>query len=145
MRNKEEEVIEKVVNKIIDSKVLLTGDGDFCVDSLEDNITHLYFRNLFSPESRIKFIFIDFYRIYRTREDGVYKNEAEDYYALTLRSEDECLASFSPDYYSFGYRDLSKSPSFMRLVEYIEKNKHLILHNDKEYGKSHKLTDADFI
>ena len=41
--------------------------------------------------------------------------------------------------------DLEKSPSFKRLVEYIEENKHLILHNDKEYGKSHKLTDADFI
>ena len=73
MRKKDEEVVEKVVNKIIDSKVLLTGDGDFCVDSLEDKITHLYFRNLFSPESRIKFIFIDcrmelyFYNPYQYR------------------------------------------------------------------------------
>ena len=41
--------------------------------------------------------------------------------------------------------NLSKSPSFKRLVEYIEENKHLILHNDKEYGKSHSLTDTDFI
>ena len=41
--------------------------------------------------------------------------------------------------------NLSKSPSFMRLVEYIEENKHLILYNDKEYGKSHTLTDTDFI
>ena len=41
--------------------------------------------------------------------------------------------------------DLATSPSFKRLVEYIEENKHLILHNDKEFGKSHALTDADFI
>lgn len=143
MRKKDEEVIKKVVDKIIDSKVLLTGDGDFCVDSFEDKVTHLYIRHLFSPESRIQFIFIDFYRIYRTREDGAYKSVAEDYYDLTLRSKDECLASFSPDCYS--YSDLSKSPSFMRLKNYIEENKHLILHNDKEYGKSHKITDVDFI
>ena len=31
MRKKDEEVIKKVVDKIIDSKVLLTGDGDFYV------------------------------------------------------------------------------------------------------------------
>ena len=44
-----------------------------------------------------------------------------------------------------GGSDLEKSHSFKRLVEYIEENKHLILHNDKEYGKSHNLTDIDFI
>lgn len=145
MRKKDEEVIEQVVNKIIDSNVLLTGDGIFCVDSFEDKITHLFIRHLFSPESRIQFIYIDFYRVHIHREDDEDKNVAEDYYALTLRSEDECLASFSPDSYNFGYSDLSKSPSFMRLKNYIEENKHLILHNDKEYGKSHKLTDVDFI
>ena len=145
MRKKDEEVIEKVVNKIIDSKVLLTGDGDFCVDSFEDKVTHLYIRHLFSSESRIQFIFIDFYRVYIHRKDGEDKNVAEDYYAFALRSEKECLANFSPDSYNFGYSDLSKSPSFMRLKNYIEENKHLILHNDKEYGKSNKLTDSDFI
>ena len=145
MRKKDEEVIKKVVDKIIDSKVLLTGDGDFCVDYHEDKITHLYFRHLFSPESRIQFIFIDFYRIYGTCKDGGYKYEAEDYYAFALRNEKECLANFSPDCYNFGYSDLSKSPSFMRLKDYIEENKHLIIHNDKEYGKSHRLTDIDFI
>ena len=41
--------------------------------------------------------------------------------------------------------NLAKSPSFKRLLEYIEENKHLILHNDKEYGKSYTLTDEDFI
>lgn len=43
MRKKDEEVIKKVVDKIIDSKVLLTGDGDFCVETCEGDLRSLSF------------------------------------------------------------------------------------------------------
>ena len=63
-----------------------------------------------------------------------------EYQELLLFSKTERGALFFK-----GGSDLETSPSFKRLVEYIEENKHLILHNDKEYGKCHSLTNADFI
>ena len=47
MRKKDEEVIKKVVDKIIDSKVLLTGDGDFYVKTFRGEISSINIRNLF--------------------------------------------------------------------------------------------------
>ena len=58
MRKRDEEVIKKVVDKIIDSKVLLTGDGDFCVSEYMGEISTIIIRNLFSPESSISEIAI---------------------------------------------------------------------------------------
>lgn len=53
MRKKDEEVIKKVVDKIIDSKVLLTGDGDFYVTTFKGEIMGIIIRDLFSPNSKI--------------------------------------------------------------------------------------------
>lgn len=126
MRKKDEEVIKKVVDKIIDSKVLLTGDGDFRVETIGDDIFYFEISNLFSVESRIHKVIVHFA------------------WALDLiDKEGNDLASFGIS--SVPSNDLEKSPSFKRLVEYIEENKHLILHNDKEYGKSHTLSNTDFI
>ena len=60
MRKKDEEVIKKVVDKIIDSKVLLTGDGDFYVTTLKGEIIEIVIRNLFSPSSKIRGIGVKF-------------------------------------------------------------------------------------
>lgn len=81
MRKKDEEVIEKVVNRIIDSKVLLTGDGDFYVNTFKGEISSINIRNLFSKESNINEIYISFghcidlckgydFYLYRDVEDG---------------------------------------------------------------------------
>ena len=131
MRKKDEEVIEKVVNKIIDSKVLLTGDGDFHVEAIGDTIMCFVIRNLFSSESRIQKVLVRFR----------WERAVESWGFALIYKEGDGLASFGDRY----IRELVTSPSFKRLVEYIEENKHLILHNDKEYGKSHTLTDTDFI
>lgn len=145
MRKKDEEVIKKVVDKIIDSKMLLTGDGDFCVSECMGEITTIIIRNLFSTESSISKIAIGLHgSTFRfNREVAVpayvfqlYKKGAAGE-TLTGR-----LMKLS---FEVSHNDLEKSPSFNRLVEYIEENKNLILHNDKEYGKSHTLTDTDFI
>ena len=143
MRKKDEEVIKKVVDKIIDSKVLLTGDGDFYVTAFKGEIMEIVISNLFSPNSKIYGIGVKFNS--RCIKSGVglfdwdevpreeygfriWYNKSQEHHNVTLWEN-----------------GLDASPSFMRLVEYIEENKHLILHNDKEYGKSHTLTDADFI
>ena len=145
MRKKDEEVIEKVVNRIIDSKVLLTGDGDFHVETLGDKIMGFGIRNLFSLESRIYKVIVRFAWvcscISKFNETETYENR--DWALGLIDNEGKSLASFGDR--SVPSCELATSPSFKRLVEYIEENKHLILHNDKEYGKSHTLTDADFI
>lgn len=142
MRKKDEEVIKKVVDKIIDSKVLLTGDGDFCVETCEDKITSIDFRNLFSAESSIKVVHVCLYNVRLTYiDENTYTQKPYKNHRIILYKGGNSCERFGNEETT----DLATSPSFKRLVEYIEENKHLILHNDKEYGKSHTLTDADFI
>ena len=148
MRKKDEEVIKKVVDKIIDSKVLLTGDCDFYVTTFKGEIMGIIIRNLFSPNSKIDKVHVTLKSV-SIKWDGLEEIEIPiEHFAFSIicsnRMTDELFIGNR-----FRERDdsndLEKSPSFKRLVEYIEENKHLILHNDKEYGKSHTLTDADFI
>lgn len=142
MRKKDEEVIEKVVDKIIDSKVLLTGAGDFCVNTCENKITSINFRNLFSAESCIKEVRVVLYGVRLTYiDENTYTQKPYTNHYIILHKDSNSCERFGDDEAT----DLATSPSFKRLVEYIEENKHLILHNDKEYGKSHRLTDTDFI
>lgn len=134
MRKKDEEVIKKVVDKIIDSKVLLTGDGDFYVESFNGEISSINIRNLFSKESNINEINISF---------GRNRDICAGYHFYLYRDvEDGRLMRL---FFEITPNDLAKSPSFIRLKDYLDENKHLILHNDKEYGKSHRLTNIDFI
>ena len=145
MRKKDEEVIKKVVDKIIDSKVLLTGDGDFCVSDYMGEITTIIVRNLFSPESSIGEIAIGLHgATFRFNREA-----AVPAYVFTLYKKatvGETLGGrLMKICFEVSHSDLAKSPSFNRLVEYVKENKHLILHNDKEYGKCHTLTDTDFI
>ena len=144
MRKKDEEVIEKVVDKIIDSKVLLTGDGDFFVETLRNEIYSIIIRNLFSKESSIDAIQINVGGSSFGYENGEYQEMLIKSRRLILH-RDAGPGICNRTLFNKGGSDLAKSPSFNRLVEYIEENKHLILHNDKEFGKSHTLTDIDFI
>ena len=148
MRKKDEEVIKKVVDKIIDSKVLLTGDGDFYVTTFKGEIMGIVIRNLFSPNSKIDKVHVTLKNISIKWEDLEEIEIPEEHFAFATICSNRMIDEF---FVGNRYRerddsnDLAKSPSFKRLVEYIEENKHLILHNDKEYGKSHTLTDTDFI
>lgn len=145
MRKRDEEVIKKVVDKIIDSKVLLTGNGDFHVETLGDTIMCFEISNLFSVESRIQKVIVRFAWLCSciSKSDDTETVETRDWALGLIDKEGNGLASFGDR--SVPSSDLATSPSFKRLVEYIKENKHLILHNDKEYGKSHTLTNADFI
>ena len=149
MRKKDEEVIKKVVDKIIGSKVLLTGDGDFCVSEYMGEIATIIIRNLFSPESSISEIAIGLHGSTFRFENREYREMAVPAYVFELYKkvdgEKTLIGRLMKLSFEVKHSDLEKSPSFNRLVEYVEENKHLILHNDKEYGKSHTLTDNDFI
>ena len=148
MRKKDEEVIKKVVDKIIDSKVLLTGDGDFYVTTFKGEIMGIIIRNLFSPNSKIDKVHVTLKNVSIKWDDLEEIEIPTEYFAFATICSNRMTDEL---YIGHRYRDrddsndLAKSPSFKRLVEYIEENKHLILHNDKEYGKSHTLTDEDFI
>lgn len=149
MRKKDEEVIKKVVDKIIDSEVLLTGDGDFYVSDYMGEIATIIIRNLFSSESRINEIAIGIHGSAFRFENREYREKAVPAYVFELYkkpTDGETLGGrLLKLCFEVRHSDLEKSPSFKRLVEYIEENKHLILYNDKEYGRSHTLTDTDFI
>ena len=149
MRKKDEEVIKKVVDKIIDSNVLLTGDGDFYVSEYMGEIATLTIRNLFSPKSSISEITIGLHGSTFRFENREYREMPIPAYGFALyRKVDDgetLVGRLMKLCFDVDHGDLEKSPSFKRLVEYIEENKHFILHNDKEYGKSHTLTDTDFI
>ena len=148
MRKKDEEVIEKVVNRIIDSKVLLTGNGDFYVSEYMGEISTLIIRNLFSSQSSINEIAIGFHGSTFRFENREYREMAIPAYTFTMYKKvdvGETAGRLMKLCFDESHEDLEKSPSFKRLVEYIEENKHLIFHNDKEHGKSHTLTDKDFI
>ena len=148
MRKRDEEVIEKVVDKIIDSKVLLTGNGDFCVSEYMGEIATLIIRNLFSPQSSINEIAIGLHGSTFRFENREYREMAIPAFTFTMYKKvevGEIAGRLMKLCFEVSHNDLEKSPSFKRLVEYVEENKHLILHNDKEFGKCHTLTDADFI
>lgn len=145
MRKRDEFVVKKVVDKIIDSEVLLTGAGDFFVETFRNKIHTIIIRNLFSKESSIDAIQINvggssFYE----NGNGEYPEVLIESYRLVLH-RNAVPGICKRILFNEGGSYLAKSPSFKRLVEYIEENKHLILYNDKEYGRSHTLTDTDFI
>lgn len=149
MRKKDEEVIKKVVDKIIDSKLLLTGDGDFYVSDYMGEIARITIRNLFSPQSSISEIAIGLHGSSFRFENREYREMPVPAYVFELYKkvyvEETLIGRLMKLCFEVSHSDLEKSSSFKRLVEYIKENKYLILHNDKEYGKSHTLTDADFI
>lgn len=148
MRKKDEEAVKKVVDKIIDSKVLLTGDGDFYVTTFNGEIMKIVINNLFSPKSKIERVHITLKNISIKWEDIEEIEVPTEYFSFALTRNNGMIDEL---FIGHNYRErddsnnLAKSPSFKRLLEYIEENKHLILHNDKEYGKSYTLTDEDFI
>lgn len=147
MRKRDEFVVKKVVDKIIDSEVLLTGAGDFFAETIRNGISRITIRNLFSKESSIDEIQINISGSRLCYETNVYQEVVEvlpEFYHLTIRKKTGFNGYYQILFDASG-SDLAKSPSFKRLVEHIEENEHLILHNDKEYGRSHTLTDADFI
>lgn len=144
MRKKDEEVICKIVDKIIDSKILITGKGYFFIEYTEGNRDSIYdinIKNLFSEDSKIGSICISFCISHRHFQD----EKRFKHYSIAVRDKVTYKTLFAYTDIMYPNDESELSPSLVRFYKYFNENKYIILQNDKEYGKTHNLTDKDFL
>ena len=137
IRKKELQIIEKILTKVMESGMLLNGNGHFSVYDEKGKITCIEIHNgLFSPESEIGSI-------------SLYVNSRDVYWD---EEDNECPIDFQLRLYkkvddsSWGfYLQKDKSKVLRKFLDYIDENKHQILQCDYEHGCSLFVTDVDFI
>lgn len=135
-RKKEKQIAEKILTKVMESGMLLNGNGHFAVHGEKGKITCIEIHNgLFSPESEIG-------------EVELYVNTRDMYWD---EEDNECLIDFKlrlykkDDDYCTVYLQKDKSAILRKFLDYIDENKHQIIQCDYEHGCSLFVTDVDFI
>ena len=134
-RKKEKQIAEKILTKVMESGILLNGDGHFAVRESKGRIASIEIYNgLFSPNSEIGEV--DFYVF-----PNVYWNEEgdEEEVDITIRLYEKDNGSFNSV-----HLQKDKSEVLRKFFEYIDENKHQILQCDYEHGCSLFVTDVDF-
>lgn len=135
-RKKEKEIAEKILTKVMESRMLLNGNGHFAVHEVKGRITSIDIHNgLFSPESEIRGVqlHVDQY-VYLDEEDNGYPIDFK--MLLFNKSNGRCCSvNLQKD----------KSAILRKFLDYIDENKHQILQCDYEHGCSLFVTDVDFI
>lgn len=139
-RKKEKQIAEKILTKVMESGMLLNGNGHFAVHEARGRISRIEIcKGLFSPESEIGAIglYVTHHSVYdyEDEDDGVC--EVVDF-MLRLWKKD------SGDFYTV-YLQKDKSEVLRKFLDYIDENKHQILQCDYEHGCSLFVTDVDFI
>ena len=137
IRKREIQIIEKILTKVMESGMLLNGNGHFAVYDERGKITCIEIHNgLFSPESEIGGV-------------SLYVNSRDVYWD---EEDNECPIDFQLRLYkkvddsSWGfYLQKEKSEVVRKFLDYIDENKHQILQCDYEHGCSLFVTDVDFI
>lgn len=143
MRVKDEHILSRIVDKIIDSKILLTGDGDFEVTRKGNDDWYIIIRNLFGLDSNLSVVFINVCRRHITTDFTKLGFPAEENWAeVTIKGRGE------GEQYKFTFNvytsDHDIPPCLDKLRDYLNVNKDTIVDNDKEYGRSITwLTDRD--
>lgn len=143
MRVKDERILTRIVDKIIDSKILLTGDGDFEVTRKGNDDWYIIIRNLFGLDSNLSVVFINVCRRHITPDFAKLGFPAEESWAeVTIKGRGE------GEQYKFTFNvytsDHDIPPCLDKLRDYLDFNKDTIVDNDKEYGRSITwLTDRD--
>ena len=133
-RKKEKQIIEKILTKVMESEILLNGNGHFAVHDVRGRITCIdIYNGLFSPESKIGEV--NLYVTHNTYMDG-----EGDEYSLDFKM---CLFKKRGGYCSI-YLQKNKSEVLRKFLDYIDENKHQILQCDYEHGCSLSVTDVDF-
>lgn len=135
-RKKEKQIIEKILNKVMETGILLNGNGHFAVRESKGRIASIEIYNgLFSPNSEIGEV--NFYVL-----PNVYWNEEgdEEEVDITIRLYEKDNGSFNSVHL---LKD--KSEVLRKFLDYIDENKHQILQCDYEHGCSLFVTDVDFI
>lgn len=135
-RKKEKQIAEKILTKVMESEMLLNGNGQFVVHEANGRITCIdIYKGLFSPESEIGEI--NLYVTPNVCIDGE-GNECSIDFRLQLSKKGGC-------YYCTVCLQKEKSEVLREFLDYIDENKHKILQCDYEHGCSLFVTDVDFI
>ena len=133
-RKKEKQIAEKILTKVMESGMLLNGNGHFAVHEAKGRINCIdIYNGLFSPESEIGEV--NLYVTHNTYMDG-----EGDEYSLDFKM---CLFKKRGGYCSI-YLQKNKSEVLRKFLDYIDENKHQILQCDYEHGCSLFVTDVDF-
>lgn len=135
-RKKEKQIAEKILTKVMESGMLLNGNGHFAVHEAKGRIKCIVIHNgLFSPESKIGSVslYVNTY---------VCWDEDDKEYPLDLKLH---LCKLGSGYYYTVYLQKDKSEVLRKFLDYIDENKHQILQCDYEHGCSLFVTDVDFI
>lgn len=135
-RKKEKQIIEKILTKVIESGMLLNGNGHFAVHEAQGRITGIdIYNGLFSPESEIG-------EVNLCITPHPYLGGEGDEYLIDLIThlfkKDNCRGCTV-------YLQKDKSDVLRKFLDYIDENKHKILQCDYEHGYSLFVTDVDFI
>ena len=134
-RKKEKQIVEKILTKVMDSGMLLNGNGHFAVHEVRGRITCIEIYNgLFSSESEIKGI-----QLYVTPHVYLDAEDNEKLIDFKMR-----LCKKVGGYYYTVYLQKDKSEVLRKFLDYIDENKHQILQCDYEHGCSLFVTDVDF-
>lgn len=133
-RKKEKQIVEKILTKVMESGLLLNGNGHFAVHEARGRINCIdIYNGLFSPESEIGEV--NLYVTHNTYMDG-----EGDEYSIDFKM---CLFKKVGGYCSI-YLQKNKSEVLRKFFDYIDENKHQILQCDYEHGCSLFVTDVDF-
>lgn len=135
-RKKEKQIAEKILTRVMESGMLLNGNGHFAIHEAKGRIMSIdIYNGLFSPESEIGEV--NFHVIPREYLDG-----NDDEYLIDFKMSLFKKVSGS---WSIVYLQKNKSEVLRKFLDYIDENKHQILQCDYEHGCSLFVTDVDFI
>ena len=134
-RKKEKQIAEKILTKVMESGMLLNGNGHFAVHEVNGRIKCIdIYNGLFSPESKIGEV-----NLYVTPHVCWDEEDNERPIDFYMR-----LCKKGSGYYYTVYLQKEKSEVLRKFLDYIDENKHQILQCDYEHGCSLFVTDADF-
>lgn len=134
IRKKEKQIVEKILTKVMESRMLLNGTGHFAVYDEKGKITCIEIYNgLFLPEIDEVDLYVNTGDVYWDEED----NEHPIDFSMRLykKVDDYCTV----------YLQKEKSEVLRKFLDYINANTPQILQCDYEHGCSLFVTDADFI
>lgn len=134
-RKKEKQIAEKILTKVMESGMLLNGNGHFAVHEAKGRIKCIEIhKGLFSPESKIGSVslYVD---------SHVYWDEEDNERPIDFKLH---LCKLCPGHYYTVYLQKDKSEVLRKFLDYIDDNKHQILQCDYEHGCSLFITDVDF-
>lgn len=117
----ERRVIDKIIDKVISSEVLLKGDKDYHFGYNEEKGTiSMRIKNLFSPEAAYQNVVI-------CRRNDDWKEDAPHYYSIYLYKENSHCSSVDLCVCDGTYKAKIYDDVMQRLLDYIEENKYEIL------------------